>query len=81
MNTMENENAAIAEAPRSIEDIKASYPEEWIVIGNTVFLQRLVGDDIQRIIKVGFIGCKGGDNFIARAQIEEDKCLPHLPNA
>ena len=36
MNTMENENAAVAEAPRSIEDIKASYPDEWILLGNPV---------------------------------------------
>ena len=33
-DTLENENAFIAEAPRSIEDIKSCYPDEWILLGN-----------------------------------------------
>jgi len=36
MKTLEQENTVEADAltPRSIEDIKASYPDEWIVMGN-----------------------------------------------
>ena len=34
MDTSEYENAVVGEAPRSIEDIKSSYPDEWILLGN-----------------------------------------------
>ena len=33
-NTLENENAFVAGDPRSIEDIKSCYPDEWILLGN-----------------------------------------------
>ena len=33
-NTLENENAFVAEVPHSIEDIKSCYPDEWILLGN-----------------------------------------------
>ena len=38
METLEHKNTVEtnALAPRSIEDIKRSYPDEWIVIGNAV---------------------------------------------
>ena len=36
MNTLEDRNAFVTDAPRSIEDIKASYPDEWILLGNPV---------------------------------------------
>ena len=29
-----DKNAFVAEAPRSIEEIKASYPDEWILLGD-----------------------------------------------
>ena len=36
MKTVEHENKVVADdlAPRSIEDIKSSYPDEWILLGN-----------------------------------------------
>ena len=34
MDTLEYENAVVGDAPRSIEDIKSSYPDEWILLGN-----------------------------------------------
>jgi len=34
MDTLEDRNAYVTDAPRSIEDIKASYPDEWILLGN-----------------------------------------------
>ena len=36
METLEHKNTVEADAlaPRSIEDIKKSYPDEWIVMGN-----------------------------------------------
>jgi len=36
MKTLEQENTVEADAlaPRSIEDIKRSYPDEWILLGN-----------------------------------------------
>ena len=36
METLEHKNTEIADAlaPRSIEDIKKSYPDEWILLGN-----------------------------------------------
>ena len=36
MKTLEHENTVVddALAPRSIEDIKSSYPDEWILLGN-----------------------------------------------
>ena len=36
MDTLEDKNAVEVEAPRSIEDIKESYPDEWILLGNPV---------------------------------------------
>ena len=38
MKTLEQENTVEADAlaPRSMEDIKASYPDEWILLGNPV---------------------------------------------
>ena len=38
MKTLEQENTVVADAlaPRSIEDIKSSYPDEWVVLGNAV---------------------------------------------
>ena len=36
METSEHTNTEVADAlaPRSIEDIKKSYPDEWILLGN-----------------------------------------------
>jgi len=34
MDMVENKNAVVVEAQRSIDDIKRSYPDEWIVLGN-----------------------------------------------
>ena len=36
METLEHKNTEVADAlaPRSIEDIKRSYPDEWILLGN-----------------------------------------------
>ena len=36
METLEHKDTVVADAlaPRSIEDIKASYPDEWILVGN-----------------------------------------------
>ena len=36
METLEHKHTEVADAlaPRSIEDIKGSYPDEWIVMGN-----------------------------------------------
>jgi len=36
METLEHKNTEIADAlaPRSIEEIKRTYPDEWIVMGN-----------------------------------------------
>jgi len=34
METLEHKDTADALAPQSMEDIKASYPDEWIVIGD-----------------------------------------------
>ena len=36
METLEHKDTVVAGAlvPRSIEDIKASYPDEWILLGN-----------------------------------------------
>ena len=36
METLEYKSAVVGEAPRSIEDIKNSYPDEWILLGNPV---------------------------------------------
>jgi len=38
METLEHKDTVEADAlvPRSIEDIKASYPDEWILLGNPV---------------------------------------------
>jgi len=36
MDTLEEKNVFVADAPRSIEEIKASYPDEWILLGNPV---------------------------------------------
>jgi len=36
MNTLEDKNAVEVEAVRSIDDIKKSYPDEWILLGNPV---------------------------------------------
>ena len=38
MKTLEHENTVEADAlaPRSMEDIKKSYPDEWILLGNPV---------------------------------------------
>ena len=42
METLEQENTVEADAlaPRSIEDIKASYPDEWILLGNPEMNER-----------------------------------------
>ena len=40
MDTLEDKNAVEVEAPRSIEDIKRSYPDEWILLGNPVRNER-----------------------------------------
>ena len=36
MEALEHKDTVVADAlaPRSIEDIKASYPDEWILLGN-----------------------------------------------
>jgi len=35
-DTIENEVVEFSEAVRSIDDIKRSYPDEWILLGNPV---------------------------------------------
>ena len=34
MNTLEQKNVVASNARRCIDDIKKSYPDEWIVLGN-----------------------------------------------
>ena len=36
MDTIEDKNAVEVEAIQSIDDIKKSYPDEWILLGNPV---------------------------------------------
>ena len=38
METLEHKDTVVADAlaPRSMEDIRASYPDEWILLGNPV---------------------------------------------
>jgi len=38
METLEHKDIVVADVlePRSIEDIKSSYPDEWILLGNPV---------------------------------------------
>ena len=36
MDTLENKITSVVEAQRSIDDIKANYPDEWILLGNPV---------------------------------------------
>jgi len=42
METLEHINTEVADAlaPRSIEDIKGSYPDEWILLGNPEMNER-----------------------------------------
>ena len=34
METLEHKSTVVADAPRSIDDIKRSYPDEWILVGS-----------------------------------------------
>ena len=38
--TLEHKNTAVVGAQQSIDDIKKSYPDEWILLGNPVMNER-----------------------------------------